>query len=183
MMVTKKQKEPFFYILQPNISFPEANMQDVYSNREEKKKKINSSNHKTLSEEINLEKADEKPEDSNNLLNRELEKTTELIEKYNAESGVHEAETSEQTTKQHAHSFNRVKRFKEMNTQERLNYLIHFPKQLPPVPCIFETDNSSYRGTLIQKTDRDIEIKLFNAKTMELPIESIKEVRMIGLKA
>lgn len=181
-MATKKQKEPFFYILQPKINFPEANMQDVYSNREERKKKINSSNHKTVSEEINLEKADKKTEESNPL-NQESEETTVLIEKYNAESGVREAETSEHSTKQHASSFNRVKRFKEMNTLERLDYLIHFPKQLPPVPCIYDTDSGTFRGILIEKSDSDIEIKLLNGKTVDLPIDTIKEVRMIGLKA
>ncbi len=49
-----------------------------------------------------------------------------------------------------------------MNTIERLNYLVHFPKLLPPVPCVFVTKSRSVKGFLVKKTEDSIEIKQFN---------------------
>ena len=84
--------------------------------------------------------------------------------------------------KKQSNSFNRVKSFKEMNTIERLTYLVHFPKLLPPVPCIFVTKSRSVKGFLVKKTDESIEVKQFNETMMQIPIGELIEVKMIGLK-
>ena len=84
--------------------------------------------------------------------------------------------------KKQSNSFNRVKSFKEMNTIERLTYLVHFPKLLPPVPCIFVTKSRSVKGFLVKKTEESIEVKQFNEKMMQIPIGELIEVKMIGLK-
>ncbi|MBY0121001.1 CotO family spore coat protein [Bacillus sp. S/N-304-OC-R1] len=180
-----KQKEPFFYILQPKINFPEANMQETFSFKKENQKELNSSSIDSLGENINLEENRKLPEGQPDKQNEELtldaEEATEVIINYQNESTENNKDSKEQANRKHSSSFNRVKSFKEMNTIERLDYLVHFPKQLPPVPCIFDTENKSVRGTLIGKMDELIEIKLFNGETVELHIETIKEVKMIGL--
>ena len=84
--------------------------------------------------------------------------------------------------KKQSYSFNRVKSFKEMNTIERLNYLVHFPKLLPPVPCVFVTKSRSVKGFLVEKTEDAIEIKQFNDNMMQISIGELIEVKMIGLK-
>lgn len=105
----------------------------------------------------------------------------EAINQYNKQSQK-EDRPSNSTRKQQSYSFKRVKSFKEMNTVERLNYLEHFPKLLPPVPCVFVTSNSSTKGYLVNKMEDSIEIKQFNDKKMQIPIEQLTEVKMIGLK-
>ena len=167
--------EPYFYILQPTIHFPEPNMQEFYSNKKDlKKDQLHHLQEGDASKE-NSQVREDKIED----LKNEAVKVTEIIENYQAN---HQTEPIEQPKRRHRPTFNRVKKFKEMNTLERIDYLYNFPKQLPPVPCVFETDDSSFRGNIIHKTDNLIELKLFNGKTMEIPIETIKEVRMIGLR-
>jgi Spore coat protein CotO len=86
------------------------------------------------------------------------------------------------TRNKQSYSFNRVKSFKEMNTIERLNYLVHFPKLLPPVPCVFVTKSRSVKGFLVKKTEDAIEIKQFNDQMMQISIRELIEVKMIGLK-
>ena len=93
-----------------------------------------------------------------------------------------DASSSNQKRKKQSYSFNRVKSFKEMNTIERLNYLVHFPKLLPPVPCVFVTKSRSVKGFLVNKEVDSIEVKQFNETMMQIPIGELIEVKMIGLK-
>ena len=58
--------------------------------------------------------------------------------------------------------FNRVKVFKEMNLIERLEYLANFPKALPPVPCVFITEEKNYQGYLVEYNDQEITIRIPN---------------------
>ncbi|MEH7346416.1 CotO family spore coat protein [Bacillus sp. JJ1532] len=188
-MLKKNEKEPFFHILQPTIQFPKANMQEVYTNKKEEDDVTPHSSH-TLLEPDEMEEKEGSPahlHDSGEVQNEEVKestKATEIIEEFEAEN----RETQEDKPftphikKMPSLSFKRLKSFKEMNTEERLNYLLNFPKQLPPVPCMFETDASSFRGVLIGKTEEMIEIKLLDGKTKELHIQSIKEIRMVGLR-
>jgi hypothetical protein len=90
--------------------------------------------------------------------------------------------STKSTRKKQSYSFNRVKSFKEMNTIERLNYLVHFPKLLPPVPCVFVTKSRSVKGFLVKRTEDAIEIKQFNEKMLQIPLGELIEVKMIGLK-
>ena len=69
-----------------------------------------------------------------------------------------------------------------MSTTEKLNYLVHFPKLLPPVPCIFVTDNSSVRGFLVERTEDSVKVKQFNEKILHIPIEKLTDVKMIGIQ-
>lgn len=106
----------------------------------------------------------------------------EVINQYHNQSQEKDDPSGSAKGKQHSYSFKRVKSFKEMNIIEKLNYLDHFPKLLPPVPCIFATGSSSARGFLLNKSEDSIEIKLFNDKIMDIPIEQITDVKMLGLQ-
>nr|WP_295973810.1 CotO family spore coat protein [uncultured Bacillus sp.] len=76
----------------------------------------------------------------------------------------------------------RVKNFKEMDVGEKIEYLNHFPTQLPPVPCIFTTGSRSIRGFLCSKTEQVIEIKTFDEKSLQVPVIELKDIHMIGMK-
>lgn len=84
--------------------------------------------------------------------------------------------------KNHTISLNKAMTFKEMAINEKLEYLIRFPKQLPPVPCIFTTGNRSIRGFLVSKNERKIDIKTFDEKILTLPILELKDIQMIGVE-
>ena len=106
----------------------------------------------------------------------------DIIHKYHLDRSDQEETDVQSTKKQAMYSFNRVKGFKEMTIVEKLNYLENFPKQLPPVPCIFMTKNSSIKGFLQKVTEEMIEIKQFNDKNIEQNMNDITDIRMIGLK-
>lgn len=79
-------------------------------------------------------------------------------------------------------AMNRVKPFKEMDIQERLDYLINFPKVLPPVPCVFYTDQNNYQGYLSEYDDQQITIKLYDQTNKTIPLHELKNILMIGIK-
>ncbi|MCQ6274290.1 hypothetical protein JMM81_04775 [Bacillus sp. V3B] len=125
------------------------------------------------------ERADSQADESKQELNSTV--VQEVIDQYH-EKEQKEDKASANKQKQHSYSFKRVKSFKEMSTTEKLNYLVHFPKLLPPVPCIFITGNSSVRGFLMNRTEESVEIKQFNETIMHIPIENLTDVKMIGLQ-
>jgi hypothetical protein len=79
-------------------------------------------------------------------------------------------------------TFKRVKSFKEMNTEEKVDYLVNFPKLLPPVPCVFIMSNSSIRGFLVSKIEEEIEIKTFDEKIIHIQTNELNDIKIIGFK-
>ncbi|MBN8199155.1 CotO family spore coat protein [Bacillus sp. NTK034] len=179
-MAEKKEKEPLFYIQQPSFKFPETKMQTVYSSRkaelERKQEQKGSVTEpaKTINDQT---ESDEKIENMTEV------KVQAAIEEF--ESGREEKKESASfafTTEKRKPAFNRVKSFKEMDTLERLEYLIEFPKQLPPIPCIFETGDKAIRGFLVSRNEECIEVKLFDDTIEQLNLQSLNAVKMIGLR-
>ncbi|PFO06229.1 hypothetical protein COJ85_07780 [Bacillus sp. AFS076308] len=76
----------------------------------------------------------------------------------------------------------RVKPFKEMELLERLDYLINFPKVLPPVPCVFYTARGNFQGYLTEYTDQDVTIRFHNQTLKTIPLEQLTNVIMIGIQ-
>lgn len=210
-MTINQSRDPLLYILQPDISYPKADMQQTYVTKkklmEEEKSKLDieetKKNDRDKENSLDtIEKTEVENQDTKNLSDEEgnqkknnrkgqkgkkedlhSEEVQKVINEYQQDNKEVEKSSSPFTTKkQQAYSLRRVKSFKEMDTEERLNYLIHFPKQLPPVPCVFVTKTTSVRGFLLKKTDEIIEIKQFNDKVMEISMDDLMEVKMIGLR-
>ncbi|MEH7417909.1 CotO family spore coat protein, partial [Neobacillus drentensis] len=79
-------------------------------------------------------------------------------------------------------SLKKVKPFKEMDLNERLNYLINFPKVLSPVTCVFSTEKRKVQGYLTEYTDQFVTISLKNQTSETIPLEQLTNVMMIGIK-
>ncbi|KAB7667572.1 CotO family spore coat protein [Bacillus sp. B1-b2] len=78
-------------------------------------------------------------------------------------------------------SFKRVKSFKEMDITEKLAYLLHFPKQLPPVPCIVSTKTDNYRGFVLQLDGGYVELRLMDQTITSIKLSTVQDVKMIGI--
>ncbi|MFE8700412.1 CotO family spore coat protein [Cytobacillus sp. FJAT-54145] len=205
----KKSREPLLFIQQPKMKPGKYNMQETYSSKraeakkqeaiqrrlieakakeeneikkEVKKKKIQVEglgldqeysifgSNKELSEKTqeNLQKVEKTPEDIQNTINDYEEQVRSGVEKEEYES--------ESFTK----GLRKVKSFREMNTEERIQYLVNFPKQLPPVPCMVYTLSETYRGFITGRTEGEINLKLMDQKKKSILIKEIKEIKMAG---
>lgn len=191
MNVRHESKEPLLYIAQsPKIRPPKAdNMQAVYSIKKKKMKQA---------EETDIEQAKKTIRQAQEI-KKVRKKKIHYLDDFQEETGVfgkplnkekdRETEEKKENLKkvrgldQPEPYLKKVKSFREMDTMERLDYLLHFPKQLPPVPCLFQTENQSIRGYVKGKTDDDqIEVLLFNKTIKSLPVQDIKSVRIIGMR-
>lgn len=173
-MLSKKQKkrEPLLYIHQPQFTPPEGRMQETFSIKKAEESKLQSN--------VNPENEEKKRKKSKGPIEVKeeaplsSEKVQKTIEEYE------EKQTEVQENK-HGYGLRRLKPFKEMSIEEKLNYLYQFPKQLPPVPCLFQTGSKALRGLLLEKTEHHIVIRLLDKSEVTVAINELTEVKMIGL--
>ncbi len=153
-MSNKKKKGPTLFF----SSAPQnQSMQEVYSSRhdwEENEPKVNKNKRKSLPAQ------------------RE-----DFFEPISIENDKKESDLEKRST------FKRVKPFKEMELTERLEYLLNFPKVLPPVPCVFYTAGHTYQGYLTEYENNQVTIHLPDQTTKTLDVEDIKNITMIGIKS
>ncbi|EKN68820.1 hypothetical protein BABA_12236 [Neobacillus bataviensis LMG 21833] len=165
-MSKMKSRGPLLYVHQSFSRTPtNHNMQEVYTNRQEQEapeeavptgiesqKKISLAKKELFQEKIPIE-----------------------IAKSETPKPAHQQRTSRASLK-------RVKPFKEMELTERLDYLINFPKVLPPVPCNFYTVEGNYQGYLSEYDQHQVTIKFHDQTSKTIPLEEVKDVLMIGIK-
>lgn len=177
-------KDPLLYIQQPNISFPQANMQEVFTTRGTKKTEPASQDvpaeDNLLQEQAVEEEKGAGKEETSHLIT-ESKTAQEVLDNYEIKQDSGQSTFAFSATRRA--SFNRVKSFKEMNLQERINYLYNFPQQLPPVPCIFESAEESIRGFLVGRTAEEIEVRKMDGTIIKMTIASLNSVKMIGLRS
>ncbi|MCP1157689.1 spore coat CotO family protein [Bacillus infantis] len=177
----KKTKEPMLYIHQPHFKMREIKMQEVYSAKNAKKQaaaRQASDNHKKSKPAVQREESIFGPASHEADLPERNDDVQSAIRDY---QDAQLEKKEEESRKQGFFSFQRVKPFKEMNVEERLDYLIHFPKQLPPVPCLVLTEEKTYRGIVQSMPSEDrVEIKLMDQSLETISVKSIKEIKMIG---
>jgi hypothetical protein len=183
-----RKREPLFYITQPQVNIPTGKMQETYSakkaekeraERERKLKeqavvhedKVKKKKQKFFIEDLGEETGAFSGKKKPLADEPAADEIQEVINQYE------ETETPNETVN---YGLRRVKSFKEMSLSERIDYLVHFPKQLPPVPCAFSTDEEIYKGFLVTRGEDDVEIKLYNQKKIVVKLSDLKEIRMIG---
>ncbi|MFJ5714914.1 CotO family spore coat protein [Neobacillus sp. NPDC093127] len=160
-MSNKKIQRPLIYIDQSISSTPSnSNMQEVYTNKREQKQGDD------IRRKISLAKK-------------------EFIEPIPIEANTSEDSqpaSSSQHQEKHKTSFTRVKPFKDMDLTERLDYLINFPRVLPPVPCVFYTAEKNYQGYLKEYNGRQVTIQFHDQTSKTFPLDELTNVIMIGIK-
>ncbi|KOP81762.1 CotO family spore coat protein [Cytobacillus solani] len=191
-MTKRKEKEPLFYIQQPTFQFPTIKMQETYSSKRAeslKEAQMNESIETKAKQEVEEEKLSgtkfQKEAHGEKLIKADLfqeEKIQDTLEEFETDRRKKEENTALSFRTERKPSFQRVKSFKEMNIMERLQYLMEFPKQLPPVPCLFIANGNTVKGFLNDQLNEFIEIKLLNGETMKISLSELEDIKMIGLR-
>lgn len=159
MSKQQKNRVPLLYIHQPSLHHPRGKMQEVYSIKEaEKKKQVAKKEQQQIEDTASVDKREELTP----------EQVRETIESY------------EQKRHEERGGLKKLKPFKEMTIDEKLDYLYQFPKQLPPVPCLFQTEDKGLRGILIDNHDKEIVLKLMDKSEVSINKKDLVSIRMIG---
>ncbi|MBP3040126.1 hypothetical protein J9303_11570 [Bacillaceae bacterium Marseille-Q3522] len=158
----KKKVDPLLYIHQTQKSEVRAKMQESFSTAKAEKDRVSDAKKK------------------NSLINKKHEEVQQMIEDYH--NTHHEtAEAPAPKNAKRSFGLKRLKSFKEMDILERILYLLHFPDQLPPVPCLIVTAETSLRGYIEKEENGTVEVKRLDGGKEKLEIEKIKDVKMIGM--
>ncbi|GIN62991.1 hypothetical protein J27TS8_29840 [Robertmurraya siralis] len=185
MSKNQKKRDPLLFIQRQDNKPIKGKMQETFSLKQAEK---NQQSLQRQKDEIRMTEAGEKKRKnkgyileeeepifgapaSNDEITQSAKEVQEAIEGYEGKAKGHE----------HGFSFKRVKPFREMNIEEKLDYLTHFPRQLPPVPCLFQTEDKVLRGILKEKKEQEVIVKLFDKTEVTIPTKDLIEVRMIGL--
>ncbi|MFT8321076.1 MAG: CotO family spore coat protein [Bacillus sp. (in: firmicutes)] len=172
----KGEKTPNLFVQKSNRPVVNNTMQATFSVKKSKQEKQKAKLKEQMEEKMQLQEKKKAEVEKKAKYTETSVEVQKQIEEYNKK----QADTvKEEDAKKPA--FRRLKSFKEMTIEEKLVYLLNFPKQLPPVACIIITDNHNTRGFVIGKDEQSVQIKLMNESVMKISLQSIKEVKMIGL--
>ncbi|AYV65516.1 MULTISPECIES: CotO family spore coat protein [Niallia] len=160
------------YLSQSGTKTMQGNMQVSYSAKISKQKQ-----YKELMEKKQKEEALQEIKAKKDAAKEGAEKldTTNVQEQIQS----YQEQQVEKTPRKPA--FKRLKSFKEMGIVEKLEYLLHFPKQLPPVPCLVVTEQETVRGFVVDLNADKVDIKLMDQTIVTLNIATIDEIKMIGI--
>lgn len=164
-MSRKKNQGPRLYVSQSFSGTPfKENMQEIYTSKQKKeqlieegnagKRRISLAKKEWIQEPIPIEINSDNPQSI----------------------------SSAQHPEKSQPSFKRVKPFKDLELKEKLDYLINFPKVLPPVPCVFYTADRNYQGYLTDYDQYQITITFHDQTSKTFPVEELKDIIMIGIK-
>ncbi|GGF15296.1 hypothetical protein GCM10010954_12400 [Halobacillus andaensis] len=161
-MANKKQKAkpPILYITQPNLPPAEVSMQTSFRSQSTAKKPS------LIESELRMR--------NQSLINGEGETTTE------------EAPPSEPAAETEADSSfgsrkDRRQRFRDMSLEEKVNYFIQLPSQLPKMKCEVTTADDTWKGYIQRYEDGIVHMKIFQKPFQkEVPFEEIQSIRLLG---
>ncbi|MCP3031962.1 spore coat CotO family protein [Halobacillus sp. A1] len=165
-MANKKQtaKPPLLYITQPNLPPAEVSMQTSFRANTTAAPKTNTSQ---VEKELRLR---------NQQKMKEHEPKSEEREEVPDENYVEEETESARLSRR-----DRRQRFRDMSLEEKVNYFVHLPSQLPKMKCEVTTTDHAFKG-YIQKFEENIVLMKTFQKPYEekIPFEDIQSIRLLG---
>ncbi|WP_431804969.1 CotO family spore coat protein [Halobacillus andaensis] len=163
-VANKKQtaKPPILYITQPNLPPAEVSMQTSFYSVPAKRKP-------------SLVESELRKRNQSVLNGEEATKTVEETE----------AEQEQEDTEREEESFvsrkERRQRFRDMSLEEKVNYFVQLPSQLPKMKCEVSTSEESWKGYVQKYEDGIVHMKVFQKPYQkEIPFEEITSIRLIG---
>jgi hypothetical protein len=178
-------KTPLLYIQQPSMKETKANMQQSYSSKNAKPKQEVKKPEAAPEQKQKRRKRSYFEDELGSLYGEEPVKDQvkrEEFEETNTKK-THETETESvsEENKTRTYSFKPLKPFRDMELDEKINYLSRYINGKAPFPCEFVTGEDHYKGILLQDGDDILVIKSFQGDEVEIKRSSLKAIKIIGL--
>lgn len=164
--MSNKQKQkyslkPLMYIVQPDNRDVNVNMQSFVVKKAKKEEVI----QRTVVSE-NTDSLTKTKQEKNITLENQLS-VKEKIE-----------EVAEETPKNYR---KQRKPITQMNVMEKIEFFTNLPKNMPRTLCEIETTEGKYRGVIMEREEEMVTIRsLTHTQPVELPLESIKVIQLLG---
>ncbi|WP_171050836.1 CotO family spore coat protein [Bacillus sp. BHET2] len=172
----KAGKEPLLYINQPRLEDVKGNMQVTYRSSKNKlqpkqgETQIVIDNKTTVREQQNDNYLDE-------LKNPDQETGVE-------DSGHRavQSTTLETQRKTATASFRKLKPFRDLTIEEKLDYISASISGKVPFPCEFSNGEVSVKGVIQDDEGDEITVKSFNGEEVRMRKNTLQTIKMIGLQ-
>lgn len=183
-----RQKKPLLYIHQPRLNDVKSSMQEVYRGSssivqpEREERNTQPIEMKRKSTEL-IEAAPlgrlKQPEYHTIVKRDTIEARPILKEISNKEEAI-----QGEARPEHSHDgyFKPLTPFKDLDMDGKIEYMQQSIMGRAPFPCAFQTEGGVYRGVLTSADSASIDIKTFQGEEITLTRNSIKAIKIIGLK-
>ncbi|CAN7460839.1 CotO family spore coat protein [Rossellomorea sp. LjRoot5] len=170
----KAGREPLLYINQPKLEEVKGNMQVTYRSVKKTNQAESSKSNKIPDLETPLSQGvqEDKYVDEKLFLDQE-----EHLEepKVQPVPQLPERKTS-------ASAFRKLKPFRELSIEEKLDYISESISGKVPFPCEFANGQVAVKGVIVEETGDDITIKSFHGEEVKMRKNEIQSIKMIGLQ-
>jgi hypothetical protein len=183
MSKNSKARTPLLYIQQPSLKETRANMQQSYSTKNAKPKP----NEKQIKDQS----AEKKPKRRKRSFFEEelgtlygegpLQESAKPEPEQEEIKAGEESENKELEQRNKSFSFKPLKPFRDMDLDEKVDYLSRYINGKAPFPCEFITKEERHRGILLQSEKDILVIKTFQGDEVEFSRSSLEAIKIIGL--
>jgi Spore coat protein CotO len=181
-----RQKKPLLYIHQPRLNDVNSSMQEVYRgspSRNVQPKQVERNVRPVERKSTELFEAAPlgklKQAEYHTIVKRETEPIKKEAPKSEEPKPIH-SELGQEPS--HDGYFKPLTPFKDLDMDGKIEYMQQSIMGRAPFPCAFQTEDGVYRGVLTSADGTSIEIKTFQGEEITLKRNSIKAIKIIGLK-
>lgn len=162
--------KPLMYVQQPDNHKPTAPMQSLYSTPKKKKKPAADTDTENT-EKKPMKKKQTSQKKSPDKKESNIEENEEKTDTYQKSREKEETQEKEETAEK--------KQFKDMDIREKALYFKEKPEHVPRKKCEVKTSGRNYRGIIIDFKEEIVWMRS-GRRSVKVPIEDIREIRMIG---
>ncbi|MCT2535671.1 spore coat CotO family protein [Aquibacillus koreensis] len=173
-------QNPMLYITQPNLKEPKASMQSDYRTPRKKKDKLkpdtSEENKKSMKIRTPKPLAGEKEVEYGN-----QDDVIEAIEDNHEQQNKNKKHEKEAGEDKSIHPRTSRKRFKDMTNEEKVEYFVGLPSQIPKMKCEVTTETERHRGVIIDYKDGQVKMVTFKSpRNREIPLDEIVHIRLLS---
>ncbi|MBW3114156.1 spore coat CotO family protein [Bacillus sp. MCCB 382] len=176
----KAGKEPLLYINQPRLDEVKGNMQVTYRSPKKPQTKTQPENQiSSATEQLEAserqERQEEKYFDEQLYIHHEDQVEGAKVEAVKSIPQPPERKTA-------AATFRKLKPFRELSIEEKIDYISESIYGKVPFPCEFSNGRISVKGVMLNDDGDTITVKSFQGEEVKMKKNEVVSIKMIGLQ-
>jgi hypothetical protein len=177
----KYAQQPMLYIQQPNLEQPSASMQADYRTPKKKKNQSNLESEQTAKGKKKVTKKRPVEKKETDIVYGDKDEVVEALQDEDKlESDLDSSSEKESNESLEGEQLRR-KRFGDMSVEEKVNYFISLPTQVPRMKCEVTTEDERHRGIITDFQDGYVHmVTVRRPRDKKLDIKDIQNIRLIG---
>jgi Spore coat protein CotO len=172
----KAGKEPLLYINQPRLEEVKGNMQVTYrSTKKKHQPHVDSEQNKKVS-------VPESPVDQGKQEDKYFDEQFYMSQGDQIEESTTQSIPKPPERKTAASTFRKLKPFRDLTIDEKLDYISASISGKVPFPCEFSNGKLAVKGVILEEVGDEIIVKSFQGEEVKMRKNELQSIKMIGLQ-